>query len=159
MATFEDVDASGAASQSHQVAGMREAAMAVLALVEQKKGPGKLLSLSKTVSGVGSGAIGGAKGFRDAQKQKLLDVKQRLAESHASQQFGELKKETRLELEAAVAERDEPLGQEVLDRFAVLATEDQEQDGTATQALRWLISSSEQSEAALTKHKSLQHNP
>jgi hypothetical protein len=37
-----------------------------------------------------------------------------------------------------------------------MATEEQEQDGAASQALRWLINTSEQSESALSKQKSLQ---
>ena len=159
MVTFKDVEASGA-SVSKQVVGLREAATAVLALVEEKKTPsfrGTVVgSLSKTVSGVGSGAIGGAKGFRAAQKQKLLDVKERLTESRESEGFGELSKEMRLELETAVAERDEPLAQDVLDRFAAVAAEEGDQDGAGAQALRWLIGSSEQSESALVKHKALQ---
>ena len=106
MTTFEDAPAAAAAGEggaaaapsSEQVAGLREAATAVLAMTEVKKGAvgklrssrlnaaaaaddrisrGRLSSITKTVSGVGSGAIGGAKGFRDVQKQKLLDATRR----------------------------------------------------------------------------------
>jgi hypothetical protein len=119
MTTFEDAPAAAAAGEggvavaapsSEQVAGLREAATAVLAMTEVKKGAvgklrssrlnaaaatddrisrGRLSSITKTVSGVGSGAIGGAKGFRDVQKQKLLDAKERLAQSRDSQVSGQ----------------------------------------------------------------------
>lgn len=156
MVAFEDVDADGS-TVSQQVASVREAAAAVLVLVEGKKNPsGKLSSLTKTVSGVGSGAIGGVRGFRDAQKQKLIDAKEHLLQSHESQGFGELSNDMRLELEAAVAERDEPLDQETLSRFASIATEEKDRGGVGELALRWLIASSEQAQAALVKHKALQ---
>ena len=120
MTTFEDAPAAAAAGEeggaavaapsSEQVAGLREAATALLAMTEVKKGAvgklrssrlnaaaatddrvsrGRLSSITKTVSGVGSGAIGGAKGFRDVQKQKLLDAKERLAQSRDSQVSGQ----------------------------------------------------------------------
>ena len=176
MTTFElppgDTSATG-----EQVAAVRAAAAAVMAAAgeQDKKGAAARLShglrKSSQVAGLQaddrtssgkiarlkSGVGGTAKGFRDNQKQTLLNAKDRLAKSRGEQGFGELSKEMLKELESAVVERDEPLEDATLARYREVATtEAAEADGAAGQAMAWLLAVAEQATAALVKHKAMQ---
>ena len=85
---------------------------------------------------MGSRTKGSAASFRDAQKQKLLEAKAKLAKSRAEQTFGGMSKEMRSGLEEAVVESDTPLEPPFFAYCCRLAKED---GAHSSRLLLWLL--------------------
>lgn len=156
MKTFEAPDESMAGSKP--VMMVREAAAAVSALAAPPGSPAKAasklrlgrrttsaaaedgrsprVSLARGLSSMGSRTKGSAASFRDAQKQKLLEAKAKLAKSRAEQTFGGMSKEMRSGLEEAVVESDTPLEPPFFAYCCRLAKED---GAHSSRLLLWLL--------------------